>query len=119
VPQTTDTPEMLAHYAEREPCAFLQYDGFDAPTGMFDDNWGPDVGGHEVIVGITYELMSGMATVRVLIPPESDADVAAALLRKIADRVERHGVADLAAMIDDGPRMRMVVTDEEADRADG
>jgi hypothetical protein len=82
--------ELLAHYAKRKPKAFHQFDGFCGEK-YFDDVIHPDADGHALMCGVTWELMCG-ASVRVLIPVgETSATDAAAMLRKIADWVERGG----------------------------
>jgi hypothetical protein len=72
----------LAHYATREPKLFLQMDGHYMPRGG-DDQMRPDGDGDAVTANGTFELMHG-ATVRVLIPGDSDPIVAARQLKKLA-----------------------------------
>ena len=72
----------LAHYASREPKQFLQMDGHYMPRGG-DDQMRPDGDGDAVTAFGTVELMYG-ATVRVLIPHDSDPIVAARQLKKLS-----------------------------------
>jgi hypothetical protein len=82
---------LLAHYASRKPQQFAQYDGFtNCGTTRHDDVQG-DQDGHAVMLGLKWELMVG-APVRVLIPASTRKEDAVALLKKVADWIERDGV---------------------------
>ena len=70
----------LAHYATRDPKRFLQMDGFQV-KGDGDDIMRPDKDGDCLFSIGTTELMAG-ATVRVLIPEETDPKVAIRHLKK-------------------------------------
>ena len=76
--------ELLAQYARREPVAFVQIDGF-AGVPPQDDVMRPDEDGDAVMLGETFELMSGAYAVRVLVTRGTDATTARRLLRKILD----------------------------------
>ncbi len=83
---------LLAKYESREPREFIQVDGWHSGkshrhwTGY---NWiSTDDDGHSKVRSHTVELMHG-AHVRVLIQPDTSATETAALLRKIADWIER------------------------------
>ena len=78
--------ELLKKYAEKPVTAFWQYDGFNQPLGH----------DHEIYRVDTFELMRG-TDVRVLVPKETEVPRAAqvAMLRKIADWLEREEPADL------------------------
>lgn len=73
--------ELLAHYARREPVAFMQFDGFSGVP--LEDVTTPDQEGDAVMAGETFELMSGAYAVRVLISRGTDAPTAERLLTKI------------------------------------
>ena len=73
--------DKLAHYASREPKKFLQIDGFYLPEGG-DDFLRPDKDGDCMHGTATIELMQG-TYVRVLIPYETNAKVAARQLKKM------------------------------------
>lgn len=78
--------EKLAVYATREPKHFLQLDANYMPEGghsLVD----ADEDGDAIIAEGTVELMIG-ATVRVLIPADSDAKVVVRQLKKIAKWVK-------------------------------
>ncbi len=70
---------LLAHYAEREPKEFIQYDAWDPETYLS--------GGH------TVELMRGTPC-RVLIDPTTTSADAVVMLRLIADWIERDGLLE-------------------------
>lgn len=74
--------DTLAHYASLEPKRFLQLDGHYIPNGG-DDGFHPDEDGDDYHASSTVELMEG-ATVRVLIPFDTDVMVAVRQLKKIA-----------------------------------
>ncbi|CAN5459994.1 hypothetical protein BH20ACI3_BH20ACI3_41880 [soil metagenome] len=57
--------ELLARYARREPVAFVQIDGFSGVP--LEDVMTPDQEGDAVMLGETFELMSGVYAVRVLV----------------------------------------------------
>jgi hypothetical protein len=79
--------DKLAHYAAREPKKFLQIDGFYLPEGG-DDFLHPDKDGDYMHGTETVELMRG-TDVRVLIPYETNAKVAARQLKKMAKWLKR------------------------------
>jgi hypothetical protein len=84
---------LLAHYASRLPKQFTKYDGFALGVDSFDDLMGPDAEGHCLSVGMTWELMAGADVhVHVLIPATTSKEDAVALLKKVADWIERDGV---------------------------
>jgi hypothetical protein len=85
----TRRSQLLAHYADKDPRMFVQFDAFDPPTCPFDGF--ADEDGQEFFVRVTHELMHG-ATVRVLVPPGTDPSVARQLLVKIADWIARDGL---------------------------
>ncbi len=72
----------LAHYAQREPKHFLQLDCAYMPEGG-DSIMRPDEDGDCMTAGGTVELMYG-ATVRVLIPHDTDPVIAVRQLKKLA-----------------------------------
>jgi hypothetical protein len=81
---------LLAHYAERQPKPFIQFDGWlDA-----DEVMGRDADGQGVTGSYTWELMNA-SDVRVLIPKATTREQALVLLRKIAGWIERGGLADM------------------------
>lgn len=80
--------DKLAHYAAREPKKFLQIDGFYLPEGG-DDFLHPDKDGDYMHGSATVELMHG-TDVRVLIPYETNAKVAARQLKKMAKWLNRN-----------------------------
>ncbi len=78
--------ECLAHYAQREPKHFLQIDG----THCTDDicAYRPDADDDYITACFTVELMRG-ATVRVLIPRDTDLGIVSLQLEKIAKLLKR------------------------------
>lgn len=84
-----DETAILNKYNERVPQLFTQYDGWILNGG--DDVMRPDRDGHAVTCLETLELMHS-TDVRVLIRPETKAEDAVALLRKIARDIEKDGV---------------------------
>jgi hypothetical protein len=82
--------DLLAKYAEKPVTAFSQFDGFIV-SHEGDDVMRPDGDGHCIMCGDTEELMHG-ADVRVLVKPDTLVKDASAMLRKIADIIDRDGV---------------------------
>ncbi len=74
---------LLAHYAEREPKEFIQYDAFSPEGYGYDSLFG----------GYTVELMRGTPC-RVLIDPTTSSADAVAMLRRVADWIERDGLLE-------------------------
>ena len=74
--------EKLAHYASKEPKHFLQMDGYYVPE-VYDELVYPDLEGDAFTAQGTVELMNG-ATVRILIPSNTDPTVAARQIKKMA-----------------------------------
>jgi hypothetical protein len=81
--------KLLQHYKHKKPTLFVQYDGFNLPNGG-DYVMIPDQEGHCVMSRLTYELMSGMTDVRVLITPEASKETVIQLLRKIMDLIKEN-----------------------------
>ncbi len=83
---------LLAEYESREPREFIQVDGWhrgNSHRHWTGNQWiSTDDDGHSMVRSHTVELMHG-AHVRVLIQPDTSATETAALLRKIADWIER------------------------------
>jgi len=78
--------DLLEHYAQREPKAFYQIDGFAQ-----DGTVSADADGDVVTISPTYELMTDTQTLEILITAgASKADVLR-LLRKIRKLVKRYG----------------------------
>jgi hypothetical protein len=82
--------ELLEHYAEREPTAFYQFDGWHLGVGHGDDVMHPDEEGDCLASGTTYELMHG-ADVRVLVKRGMAPEIAAQLLEKLTSWIRRDG----------------------------
>jgi hypothetical protein len=82
--------ELLRHYAEKEPHRFIQYDGFYdvSPEEVLPS----DEFGLAVILGETYELMSGAYGVRVLVEPDTPRETVLALLSRISAVIKKEGV---------------------------
>ena len=74
--------DKLAHYLRREPKKFLQLDGNFKPEGMHKDRRGLE-GDDSYYAGGTIELMKG-ASVRVLIPYDTDIKIAIRQLKRMA-----------------------------------
>ena len=74
--------DKLAHYASREPKKFLQLDGFHKPEG-FDEAMRGFEGDELYSAGGTVELMKG-ASVRILIPYDTDIKVAIRQIKRMA-----------------------------------
>jgi len=73
--------DLLAHYAQREPKAFYQIDGFAHGDDAGDEIW----------TTLTYELMTGIPSVRILVTAgTSEADVLR-ILRKMRKLVKSRG----------------------------
>lgn len=87
--------EILAHYRERAPRRFFQFDAF----ADGDEIMGRDEDGQSVTGGDTFELMHG-ADVRVLIPANGTqpAPELSKMLRKVADWIDRGGVEAIKKM---------------------
>ena len=87
---------ILAHYSTRTPQKFLQFDGFMLIADKLDDDlMRPDADGDTVYGQIeTWELMTGLPRVRVLIKPGTHRTDVLRLLRKISDWIERDGIGD-------------------------
>jgi hypothetical protein len=81
--------EKIAHYASKKPKHFLQMDGQFYPEGYVEYPFYPDDDGDTLNAGGTVELMCG-ATVRVLIPQDTDPIVAARQLKKMAKWLKKH-----------------------------
>ena len=79
--------ELLAHYAEKEPCLFYQFDGFLEPAT--DDVVRADRDGDAMTNGITYDLMSGFYAVRVLVTAGTSEKDALRLLQKVRQKIRR------------------------------
>jgi hypothetical protein len=79
--------ELLDHYATREPTRFLQFDAF-ANVGP-DTIVRPDQDGDSLFRTETFELMTGLPAVRVLITPGTSKEKALQLLDKIKDWIGR------------------------------
>ncbi len=87
----THKQELLDHYATRDPQAFYQFDGFHTEGSSRDDVVQEDSDGDGVTAGVTYELMTGVYAVRVLVTagtPEADA---LRLLKKIRRTIKQNG----------------------------
>ncbi len=82
---------LLAHYAERDPQSFFQFDAFIDVEGDADSMMHPDHEGDCVLSGVTQELMTGACAVRVLITPGTSPEKASDLLHKIAGYVAKDG----------------------------
>jgi hypothetical protein len=93
VSQPTLKNELLEHYGNREPRPFVQVDCFDVGLDSIDCVMRPDEDGHCVMGGTPYELMHG-ASVRVLIGNETDQQTAVAMLRKMAESIEKGFMKD-------------------------
>ncbi len=74
--------ELLAHYAEKAPHRFFQYDGFGPKS--FDDVVRDCGEGFALFSGDTYELMSGGPGVRVLIVPGTNPELVDKVLKRVA-----------------------------------
>jgi len=83
----TQKKSILQKYLQREPKRFHQVDAF------FCEHWDyvirPDDKGVGVMAGETFELMSGVADVRVLIVPGSPKEKVIHALRSMAEWIER------------------------------
>jgi hypothetical protein len=79
--------KLLKKYSEREPTPFYQFDGFyDCPEG--DCVMDPDLDGHCLFGGETWELMRGTGGVRVLVNSGANGREVVSLLQKITELVE-------------------------------
>jgi hypothetical protein len=81
--------ELLANYAEKEPCLFYQFDGFLEPAT--DDVVRADRDGDALATGVTYDLMSGIYAVRVLVTAGTSEADALRLLQKARLKIRRSG----------------------------
>jgi hypothetical protein len=75
--------QLLQHYAEREPKAFIQFDGFDAPG----DCWSDPKTGLGLFKKGTSELMNG-ADVRILIDPQTHRKKVLQILHELVAWIE-------------------------------
>jgi hypothetical protein len=96
--------DLLAHYADREPCEFVQIDcwrygkeGVVRGVGITDTLGATDDDGDCLNGGVVTELMSG-SDVRILIPPRISSADAIALLRKAIAWIERDGIQGIHGM---------------------
>lgn len=79
--------ELLEHYAEKKsPTKFIQWDVF---TEDFDDVVIPDEDGYSIWNSRTQELMTGIYTIRVLIRPDIEKEIAIKGLKKIIESIEK------------------------------
>ena len=76
--------ELLKHYAQYEPKAFIQFDGFDWP----DDCLSNSQTGLATFRMETWELMNG-SDVRILINPRTDREKALQILHELTAWIER------------------------------
>ncbi len=84
---TPNKDELLKHYARREPKEFWQFDGWLNAAGdefLFPN---PETG-LGLTVQITWELMSGIPEIRVLMPKTTTDQQAVALLREVIASLE-------------------------------
>jgi len=92
--RTSDPEEqkktLLDHYAGRDPHAFWQFDCFCKCDG-YDYIIVPDEDCDSLFRGLTYELMTGNVSVRVLIVPGTAAEDAIRALGKIASWIKKLG----------------------------
>jgi adenine C2-methylase RlmN of 23S rRNA A2503 and tRNA A37 len=79
----------LANYASKEPKVFLQLDGHYLPEESNNGNDRHDADGDEMKVKSTVELMEG-STVRILIPFDTDINVAVRQMKKLAKWLKRN-----------------------------
>ena len=84
--------QLLAHYAEKEPKTFWQYDGF---VGQSADDYvmKADGDGDSIMWGVTQELMTGMYGVRVLVTAGTSQADAVRVLGKIREIIGHNGFA--------------------------
>lgn len=82
--------DLLEHYAYKTPRAFVQYDGF-AHTEE-EITMRPDKDGDSLHSGLTYELMTGIPDVRVLITPRTPPGDVMRLLKKIRKWIKQDGM---------------------------
>jgi hypothetical protein len=78
--------QLLAHYKERNPTQFIQFDGFDDLQP--DDVMTVDEDGHSFFSRKTWELMHG-STVRLLVKPAASKETVLSLLHKIIKWIDR------------------------------
>lgn len=84
----TSKQELLEHYSQKEPVEFIQFDAFGNPE-CFDSIIAPDEDGISLFAGESFDLMSGIWDVRVLITRERiDKQKTIRMLKKIIDWIE-------------------------------
>jgi hypothetical protein len=74
--------ELLEHYARKEPKHFYQFDGWEKSEDPFT--------GGGLTMGETWELMSGVPGIRVLLPDHTTQTEAVTMLRQILDYIEQY-----------------------------
>lgn len=75
--------KLLKHYAEKEPCKFLQFDGFAFGQGARDDDLHPDGDGDAMTSHVDYDLMSGGYAVRVMVTAGTKKETAIRIIEKL------------------------------------
>lgn len=88
----THKQELLAHYATRDPQGFYQLDGFHDDNPSRTDVITHDADGDAVIAGVTYELMTGVYAVRVLVTAGTSEADALRLLKKARRAIKKGGL---------------------------
>jgi len=83
--------QLLQHYARRQPKRFTQIDGFTAVKDDYVMKGDPE--GHALTGGETFELMTGVYAVRLLITEGADKHEVLILLDKIRRWIARDGVS--------------------------
>jgi hypothetical protein len=79
--------EILKKYMTRRPTPFVQIDAF---LDGFDDVVRPNDHGVALMAGSTFELMSGVCNVRILIKPDTPLEKITTALTDAADWLRRH-----------------------------
>jgi hypothetical protein len=87
--------ELLKKYSGKDPHPFYQFDGFDEGEFNYDVLTGDDAG-DSINNTVTYELMSGIADVRVLINPKTQYHDVIRLLEKILEWIKEDGLGSVA-----------------------
>ena len=83
---------LLAHYKQREPHPFIQFDVVSDPR-YFDDMVTPDSDGYSSSTVYTYELMYGSG-VRILIDPETPKDKVIGSIKKVVGWIKKSKILE-------------------------
>lgn len=92
----------MEHYAGKEPCKFLQFDGFALGKGVRDDVIHPDADGDGLMSHVSYDLMSGFHAVRIMITAGTSKKDALRLIEKLLASIKSENSFEVLDYLDNG-----------------